>query len=332
MIRDVIYDLSLDKDFWVINITSYLDTSHWSRLNHPIDGFLTINLEGFPNVSTTKHIFVHPVESNEKVINAIIKIKTSSIIQWWPNGYGPQKLYDLNVTYVSSNRNVLTNEVKASNSQTKSVRIGFRTIELVENQIDDGNGFSFKINGISIFMKGTNWIPLDILPEKMFNVTKMKRLLKSVQEAHMNVIRVWGGGIYETDEFYKLTDEYGILVWHDMMFACAMYPVFFEFIETIKIEIKQNVRRIQNHPSILLWAGNNENEAALVQNWYGTNSDRRRFENEYIFLYDTIREIVQESDNWHLWLYSSPSNGNKSQVINRNPQDNNFGDSMQSKI
>lgn len=137
-----------------------------------------------------------------------------------------------------------------------------------------------------MFMKGTNWIPSHILPEKSFNQETVHQLLSSVQDAHMNMIRVWGGGIYETDYFYDLADEFGILIWQDMMFACAMYPAFESFLEcgwselkfvqyrdrisicrSVRVEIKQNVRRIQSHPAIAIWAGNNENEAALRQNW-----------------------------------------------------------------
>lgn len=268
-IRDVTYNLSIEDDFWVINITTFLDTSYWTLKNNPLDGFVTVDLEGFPRLSSATHVFAHPVESDEKVVITIINVKTSSITKWWPNGHGPQKLYELNVTYVNADRNVLTNEVRKciSNSQIKTLRIGFRTVELVEERLSGGNSFYFKVNDEPIFMKGTNWIPLDVLPEKMFNITKMKRLLQATKDAHMNAIRVWGGGIYETDDFYKLTDELGIMVWQDMMFACAMYPVFPEFIDSVKEEIKQNIRRIQTHSSILLWAGNNENEAALVQNW-----------------------------------------------------------------
>lgn len=113
----------------------------------------------------------------------------------------------------------------------KTVRIGFRTIEIVEEPMDPGKSFYFKVNGIPIFMKGTNWIPSHILPEKNFDAERVEYLLTAVKDTHMNMIRVWGGGIYETDFFYNLADELGILIWQDMMFACAMYPVFDDFLE-----------------------------------------------------------------------------------------------------
>lgn len=116
-------------------------------------------------------------------------------------------------------------------------------------------------------MKGTNWIPAHILPEHSFDRSKVDHLLTAMADAHMNMARVWGGGIYETDYFYDRADELGILIWQDMMFACAMYPVFDDFLLSVRVEIEQNIRRLQSHPSIAVWAGNNENEAALRQNW-----------------------------------------------------------------
>lgn len=269
VLRDVTYDLKLENDFWVINVSTYLDVSHWTAAEQPMDGFLTVQLEGFPEAAVTTNVFAHPIPPKDHVVSVIIRVKNSTIDMWWPNGYGSQTLYKLNVTYDSANRNVLTNEIRNSTPgpQFKAVKIGFRTVELIETPLAEGNTFYFKVNSVPIFMKGTNWIPLDVLPEKMFDVAKARHLLQATKDAHMNAVRVWGGGIYETDEFYEMTDELGILVWQDMMFACAMYPAYPEFVESVQTEIQQNVRRIQSHPSILLWAGNNENEAALVQNW-----------------------------------------------------------------
>lgn len=98
-------------------------------------------------------------------------------------------------------------------------------------RLDGGLSFYLRINHVPMFMKGTNWIPSQILPEKSFDLIKVRRLLYAVKDAHMNMIRVWGGGIYESDQFYDIADELGILIWQDMMFACAMYPVFDEFKE-----------------------------------------------------------------------------------------------------
>lgn len=218
-----------------------------------------------------KHILVTNLPSDTIKETIIFNVPKDSVDLWWPNGYGNQALYDLKVTWSGANRILHSNDIRQTPMEylrsTKTIRIGFRTIELIEEPMSYGNSFYFKVNGLPIFIKGTNWIPSDILPEKMFDESRIKHLLGSVKDAHMNSVRVWGGGVYESDYFYDLADEYGILLWQDMMFACAMYPVYSEFLKSVEIEVEQNIRRLQRHPSILIWAGNNENEAALVQNW-----------------------------------------------------------------
>jgi beta-mannosidase len=164
---------------------------------------------------------------------------------------------------------------------TKSIQVGFRTIELVQEQMDNGLSFYFKVNKIPIFMKGSNWIPAHILPEKTAEVSKVTELLEAARDAKMNMLRVWGGGVYESELFYELADKFGILIWHDMMFACAMYPNG-DFLKSVRVEINQQIRRIQHHASIALFAGNNENEAALKQNWYGTNGNYSAFAKVWI--------------------------------------------------
>lgn len=167
----------------------------------------------------------------------------------------------------------------------KSIEIGFRTIQLVQKPLgtfpayrkficftnqdfsEDGLTFYFKVNNVVIFAKGSNWIPASILPEKGYRKDRVNYLLKSAQNANMNMLRVWGGGVYESDYFYKLADRLGLLIWQDFMFACALYPVNDEFLKSVDLEIKQQVRRLQYHPSIAVWGGNNENELAIVTGW-----------------------------------------------------------------
>lgn len=162
-----------------------------------------------------------------------------------------------------------------------------------------GRTFYLQVNDVPIFLKGSNWIPADVLPE-LVTPEYIRDLLTSCVDANMNSLRVWGGGIYELDEFYQVNnmlmiekpdfktkymlcyllfimtfgfgiqqtaDELGILVWQDFMFACSMYPTTSWFLESVSIEVVQQVRRLQAHPSVVLWAGNNENEAALRGNW-----------------------------------------------------------------
>lgn len=160
----------------------------------------------------------------------------------------------------------------------------------------------------------------------------MKHLLHSARDANQNMIRVWGGGVYESDYFYNLADRYGLLIWQDMMFACAMYPATPSFLSSVRLEIRQNALRIIHHPSIAIFAANNENEVALVQNWYGTASDSEHYMKEYRQLYiDTIideLEIIRHPSRPKP-LVSSPSNGKasaKDNFISLNPQDANYGD------
>lgn len=160
----------------------------------------------------------------------------------------------------------------------------------------------------------------------------VKHLLKSAQEAHFNMLRVWGGGIYESDEFYNLADTYGILIWQDMMFACAMYPTTSEFLSSVKEEVIQNAKRLSYHASIAIFATNNENEVALAQNWYGTKADEDRFNSEYreLYLATVMHElkIIQDSSR-PTPLVSSPSNGvesSKDDYLSKDPQNPNYGD------
>lgn len=269
IIRDITYSLRSHDDIWIVDVKTHMETNS-DQLSR-FEGNFFIDFENIFQSTMIQHTFMSHLTKDEFDHQFTVNVSKKDVDLWWPNGYGKQPMYRLNVTWQGESRDVETNVIKDVPKEylisTKTVKIGFRTIELVEEKLDAGNSFYFKINNIPIFLKGTNWIPLDILPEKSFNQKKIRHLLSASRDAHMNAIRVWGGGLYESDYFYDLADEYGILIWQDMMFACAMYPVFSEFKSSVQTEIAQNIRRLQSHPSILLWAGNNENEAALVQNW-----------------------------------------------------------------
>jgi len=165
---------------------------------------------------------------------------------WWPAGLGTQKMYTFR-TEVSA----------GSGSDEASSRFGIREIELVREPDEYGESFLFKVNGLAVFMKGANYIPQDNFLTRV-NKDKYENLLNKAIDANMNMLRVWGGGIYENDIFYDLCDEKGILVWQDFMFACAMYPGDENFLESVEQEAIDNVSRLSNHPSIALWCGNNE--------------------------------------------------------------------------
>jgi beta-mannosidase len=174
-----------------------------------------------------------------------IAINESLVINaWYPNGIGSQMLYKLKVILMTPQE-----------SFSKTLKIGFRTIELIQDTIKpDGLTFYFKVNGIPFFAKGSNWIPAHVFPE-LLTKDYIRNLLQSTKDANMNMLRVWGGGVYETNDFYEIADELGIMIWHDFMFACALYPTNDEFLASVETEILQQVRRLQHHPSIALWAG-----------------------------------------------------------------------------
>ena len=173
---------------------------------------------------------------------------------WWPNGMGNQNMYDVKVKLRSNNNFVIS-----------SKRVGLREINLVTSVDSIGNNFYFEVNKKPVFMKGVNYIPQDIFLNRVSD-DKYEELLESAVDANMNMIRVWGGGIYENEIFYNLCDEKGLLVWQDFMFACAMYPGDEDFLKSVEQEAEYNVKRLRGHPSIALWCGNNEVRSAW-KNW-----------------------------------------------------------------
>lgn len=179
---------------------------------------------------------------------------------WWTHDLGKPNLYNFEVK-VNSDRH----------KEAKTVTTGLRKLELVQNKDEYGKTFYFKLNGTPIFVKGTNHIPLDtFLPE--ISDARYLEEIKNVLDANMNMVRIWGGGIYERELMYNLCDRHGILIWQDFMFACSMYPGDEEFFENVRKEIEYNIRRLRNHPSISLWCGNNEIDSMWKE--YAPNQGR----------------------------------------------------------
>lgn len=217
---------------------------------------------------------------------------------WWPNGHGDQALYDLDVSVTS-----------AGQTHTKSQRIGFREIELVRETDEGGDGesFGFEVNGEPVFAKGANWIPTDALHARAADHRDDR--LEDAAAANMNMIRVWGGGYYEHDAFYDKCDELGLLIWQDFMFACALYPADEKFLDSVRAEARYQVRRLNTHPALALWCGNNENEEA-VANWFGDEDHLDQLQADYDALYlDTLGTVVEAEDPDHAYWSASPSSG-----------------------
>jgi beta-mannosidase len=177
---------------------------------------------------------------------------------WWPNGLGDQPLYTVIATLKNGSTVV----------HTKKVKIGLRTVEIVREKDERGESFGIHVNGHLIFCKGANWVPADALPDRITE-EKYIHLLSSCKESNFNMIRIWGGGLYEPDIFYEYCDENGILVWNDFTFAVGPFMATESYLENVRNEITNVVRRLRHHPSIALWCGNNESEGNMAggQRW-----------------------------------------------------------------
>lgn len=225
---------------------------------------------------------------------------------WWTNGLGGQKLYSVEIQVKDGNKLI----------SSKSLNIGLRTIEVIQKPDSIGKSFFFQVNGKPVFMKGANYIPQDIFLSRVSD-KDYERLIKSAVDANFNMLRVWGGGIYEKDIFYDLCDKYGILVWQDFMFACAMYPGNKAFLENVKNEATQNVKRLRNHPCIALWCGDNE----ILSAWNRWGWKENVLKNQGQDIVDTVwkayddifhnilPEVVKDLDTQRLYWSSSPSAG-----------------------
>jgi len=227
-------------------------------------------------------------------------------IFWWCNGLGKPHLYSFSVELFQQNKLL----------ESKKLNIGLRTIELVQNKDTFGTGFYFKLNGKPVFMKGANYVPNDSFLPRVSKTSPLELVLNA-KAAHMNMLRVWGGGVYADDAFYDACDANGILVWQDFMFACSMYPGDDKFVANVKQEVIDQVDRLQNHPSLALWCGNNENDEGW-HNWgwqkqYNySKSDSTQIWNDYKKVFHeliphTLDSLLSKDKNSY-WP-SSPSIG-----------------------
>jgi len=223
---------------------------------------------------------------------------------WWPNGMGEQFLYDVSLELF----------VKREKIDTKKHRLGLRSIELVRQADSIGESFFFNVNGIPMYAKGANYIPADHFVHRQ-NRQKTRQLLVDAQEVHMNMIRVWGGGVYPDDAFYELCDSLGLLVWQDFMFACTMYPFDDEFLANVKQEAVDQVKRLRKHTSLALWCGNNEVDEGF-HNWgwqkslAWSDADSAAIWQGYLALFEELLpEVVSDLDPRRPYWPSSPSTG-----------------------
>jgi beta-mannosidase len=215
---------------------------------------------------------------------------------WWPNGLGAQPRYSFRARLLTNG--ALTDQI--------STRTGLRSLKLRQENDEWGKSFEFIINGVPVFAKGGNWIPADSFPSRITR-KRYRDLLQSVRDANMNMVRTWGGGIYESDDFYDLCDELGILVWQDFMFACSMYPGDQQFLDNVRAEAIDNVKRLRNHPSIVIWVGNNEIETGWLHWGWKEHLPPKVWDDYKKIFHGVLPEVCSSLDPSRPYWPSSPS-------------------------
>lgn len=258
-------------------------------------------MSGTLSVSVAGQTFEEEIQVAEGKNSHTLKFRMKNPELWWCNGAGAQKLYDFDIRFSSGDF-----------SDSRSVRTGVRTVEVVREDDQWGRSMYVVLNGRPVFMKGANYIPADNFPARV-TPQAYENIVKTAAVSNMNMLRIWGGGIYENDLFYELCDRYGILVWHDMMFACGMFPADDAYLESVSHEVEDNVIRLRNHPCIALWNGNNENEIS----YYGWGwRDRLSKEADRIYqadleklFYGTIPEALSKVDGTRYYHPTSPVTG-----------------------
>ena len=210
--------------------------------------------------------------------------------RWWPKNYGEQDMYDITITITDGDDGHLLCE--------KTVKYGIRKLELLRaDTTSDGDGrFAFKINDVEIYCQGTNWIPLS--PYHSMDAERYERALDLVDDCGCNIIRCWGGNVYEDTYFYDYCDEHGILVWQDFTMACNFYPQEEWFYDKMRKEAAYIVRKHRNHPCIVLWSGDNECDSGLDATGINPNFNK--------ITRDVLREVVEVNDPTTPYLASSP--------------------------
>jgi beta-mannosidase len=240
--------------------------------------------------------FTTKVKINREKTTAKLEVTNPRL--WWTHDIGTPHLYQLNVELLADGEKV----------DEQHEEFGIRTIEV--QQIDEAgqNRFTFVLNGEKVFAKGANWIPIDsfigAVPKSRY-----KHLIKMAKDANMNMLRVWGGGIYEDDVFYEQCNRLGILVWQDFMFSCALYPDYNKnFMANVREEIVHVVKRLRNHPCLAIWCGNNENDW-LYEALSSSGEITHPFYGEKIY-HELMPELLEEFDPTRLFWPSSPFGGN----------------------
>jgi beta-mannosidase len=230
--------------------------------------------------------------------SATVELKVDSPGLWWPRGHGDQPLYDLDVTLAGLGGPL----------DGRRTRVGFRDVRLDTTPDERGSACTLVVNGVPVFARGANWIPDDCFPTRVDRERYAVRLGQAC-DAGLNLIRVWGGGIYESDDFYDLCDELGLLVWQDFPFACAAYPEEGPFPAEVEAEARDNITRLAPHPSLAMWCGNNENLWGFADWGWQDRLAGRTWGAGYYF--DLLPRLVAELDPARPYWPGSPFSGDR---------------------
>jgi beta-mannosidase len=238
------------------------------------DALLVLSVDG-------KNTAEQKIKLQKGANNQTIKFEIANPELWWTLGLGSQKLYNIELAL----------QIDKSTVNAISRKTGVRKIELITTKDSIGNNFYFQLNGKPLFIKGSNYIPADNI---LTDVTeeRYQKVIKATTDANMNMLRVWGGAIYENDLFYDLCDQNGILVWQDFMFACSMIPSGEKHLKKLEDEFSYNIKRLRNHASLALWCGNNENMVAW-RGW-GWQKEFRLNPSDSIELMDTYKKVFHD--------------------------------------
>ncbi|BDZ42305.1 beta-mannosidase [Paraoerskovia sediminicola] len=220
---------------------------------------------------------------------------------WWPRGYGAQALSDLRVVLTAADEAGENRELEEWRR-----RIGFRTVELDTSPDEVGSAFTLVVNGRPIFVRGANWIPDDCFPARV-DAARYRRRIEQAARANIDLLRVWGGGIYESEDFYDTCDELGVMVWQDFLFACAAYPEEEPILSEVEAEARENVARLMPHASLVIWNGNNENFMGWHEWGWPARVGARGWGLRYYL--DLLPRIVDEVDGTRPYCPGSPYSG-----------------------
>ncbi|KAH8822589.1 glycoside hydrolase [Flagelloscypha sp. PMI_526] len=314
----IVYDARI-KDFYPKAFLSPKDLRSSLKLDLTVEGNGAVSVDVLLKTLEGEILKNQTVSINVDQGKSILEWKDINVQPWWPTGHGKQNLYLVEVVLKDLNNVILDSKTK---------RIGFRSIKLIQDPIQEpdqygtGTSFTFEVNGRPIFIGGSNWVPGDNFLTTISD-ERYRSWLTLLKNGNQNMVRIWGGGIYEPDIFYNICDELGILVWLDFQFACGVYPAHDEFVENVRAEATDNVLRVRHHPAMALFCGNNEDYQMILQ-WGDHDSlpARKLYEDVFPSIvseltepeipywrgspyggkgWDTADPTIGDVHQWHVW-------------------------------